>query len=78
MLYYCIRRLIQQYTERSGAMTWELSSDRPIYAQLIEQLELKICAGKYPPGSRMPPVRELAREASVNPNTCLLYTSRCV
>lgn len=50
-------------------MTWELSSDRPIYAQLIEQLELKICAGKYPPGSRMPPVRELAREASVNPNT---------
>lgn len=50
-------------------MSWELTSDRPIYAQLIEQIELKICTGVYPPGSRMPSVRELAREASVNPNT---------
>ncbi len=50
-------------------MTWEFSSDRPIYAQLIEQIELQICAGNYPPGSKIPPVRELAREASVNPNT---------
>lgn len=50
-------------------MPWELDSDRPLYTQLIEQIELKICAGVYPPGSRLPPVRELAREASVNPNT---------
>lgn len=50
-------------------MSWELSSDRPIYAQLIEQIELNICAGIYQPGSRLPPVRQLAREASVNPNT---------
>jgi GntR family transcriptional regulator len=68
-------------------MSWELGSDRPIYAQLIEQIELKICAGVYPPGSRLPAVRELAREASVNPNTMqralvrleydgLLYTHR--
>lgn len=68
-------------------MSWELSSDRPIYAQLIEQIELKICAGVYPPGSKLPPVRDLAREASVNPNTMqralakleedgLLYTLR--
>lgn len=25
--------------------------------------------GEYPPGSRVPPVRDLAREAGVNPNT---------
>lgn len=50
-------------------MTWELKTDRPIYAQLIEQLELRICSGLYPPGSRMPSVRDLAQEASVNPNT---------
>lgn len=50
-------------------MPWDLSSDRPIYAQLIEQIEFKICAGIYPPGSQMLPVRELAREAAVNPNT---------
>lgn len=50
-------------------MTWELKTDRPIYAQLIEQLELRICSGIYPPGARMPSVRDLAQEASVNPNT---------
>lgn len=50
-------------------MSWELKSDRPIYAQLIEQLELQICSGIYPPGARMPSVRDLAQEASVNPNT---------
>ncbi|HHT64817.1 MAG TPA: GntR family transcriptional regulator [Clostridiales bacterium] len=50
-------------------MTWDLTADRPIYAQLIEQLELRICSGTYPPGSRLPSVRDLAQEASVNPNT---------
>ena len=50
-------------------MGWELKTDRPLYAQLIEQLELRICSGIYPPGSRMPSVRDLAQEASVNPNT---------
>lgn len=50
-------------------MSWDLSSDRPIYAQLMEQIELKICAGIYAPGSKMPSVRDLAQEASVNPNT---------
>lgn len=68
-------------------MPWELKTDRPIYSQLIEQIELKICSGVYPPGSKLPSVRDLAREASVNPNTMqralakleedgLLYTSR--
>jgi len=50
-------------------MSWELKPDRPIYAQLIEQLELRICSGIYPLGSKLPSVRDLAQEASVNPNT---------
>ncbi|NLJ41516.1 MAG: GntR family transcriptional regulator [Clostridiales bacterium] len=50
-------------------MPWNLTSDRPIYAQLIEQMELKICSGIYPLGFKLPSVRDLAREASVNPNT---------
>ena len=50
-------------------MPWDLTSDRPIYAQIIEQMELKICSGVYPLGSKLPSVRDLAREASVNPNT---------
>lgn len=50
-------------------MTWEIRADRPVYLQLVEQLERAIVTGEYPPGSRVPPVRELAAEAGVNPNT---------
>ncbi|MDF2840866.1 MAG: putative transcriptional regulator [Clostridia bacterium] len=68
-------------------MAWDLKSDRPIYSQLIEQIEIKICSGIYAPGSKLPSVRELAQEAAVNPNTMqkalsileedgLLYTNR--
>lgn len=48
---------------------WELTSDRPIYTQLLEQLQLAIVSGRYRPGERLPSVRDLAAEASVNPNT---------
>jgi DNA-binding transcriptional regulator YhcF (GntR family) len=50
-------------------LTWNLESDRPIYTQLVEQIELKIAAGIYKAGDKLPPVRDLAAEASVNPNT---------
>lgn len=50
-------------------MAWNLDSDRPIYAQLVERIQLRILSGYYPPGGRMPSVRELASEAAVNPNT---------
>lgn len=50
-------------------MPWDLKSDRPIYTQLIEKIELKIFSGEYPLGSNLPSVRDLANEASVNPNT---------
>jgi DNA-binding transcriptional regulator YhcF (GntR family) len=68
-------------------VSWDLKSDRPIYLQLIEQIEIKICSGIFEPGSKLPSVRELAQEAAVNPNTMqkalsileengLLYTNR--
>jgi GntR family transcriptional regulator len=50
-------------------MPWELKSDRPIYTQLMEQIELMIFSGVYPPGSKLPSVRDMAQEAEVNPNT---------
>lgn len=50
-------------------MSWELKNDRPIYTQLLEQIEQRIISGKYEPGSKLPSVRELAAEAAVNPNT---------
>ena len=50
-------------------MAWELDSDRPIYIQLVERIEMSIISGYYPAGGRLPSVRELATEAAVNPNT---------
>lgn len=50
-------------------MPWALKSDRPIYTQLVEQIQLMIVSGVYAPGSKLPSVRDLAAEAAVNPNT---------
>ena len=50
-------------------MDWRLTGDRPIWQQLTEQVTARILAGEYPPGSRLPAVRELAAQAGVNPNT---------
>ncbi len=68
-------------------MTWEFKKDRPIYTQLIEQIEMNIISGLWGPGERLPSVRDLAAQAAVNPNTMqralselerdgLLYTVR--
>ncbi len=50
-------------------MDWKISGDRPIWLQLSERLSAQIAAGSYPPGARLPSVRELAAQAGVNPNT---------
>ena len=50
-------------------MPWELDNNRPIYLQLMEKIQQDIVSGIYNAGDRLPSVRELALEASVNPNT---------
>lgn len=50
-------------------MPWNLNSDRPIFMQLIEIIQLDIISGKYAPGDKLPSVRDLASAAAVNPNT---------
>ena len=50
-------------------MAWNLDNDRPIYAQLVERLQVQIVSGAYLPGGKLPSVRELAAVAAVNPNT---------
>ena len=50
-------------------MQWQFSNDAPIYAQLIQQVKVGIVTGAFPPGERLPSVRDLATEAGVNPNT---------
>lgn len=50
-------------------MAWNLDSDRPIYAQIVEKVQMQIVSGFYKPGDKLPSVRDLAAEANVNPNT---------
>lgn len=50
-------------------MSWDFKDDRAIYLQLIEQIQLRIISGLYKSGQRLPSVRDMASEASVNPNT---------
>lgn len=68
-------------------MSWNLTNDKPIYLQVIEVIKFRIISGSYKPGDRLPSVRDLAAEASVNPNTMqkalaelernnLIYTNR--
>ncbi len=50
-------------------MNWKFENNRPIYAQIVEEIQRLILVGTYPLGSSMPSVRQLAEEANVNPNT---------
>lgn len=50
-------------------MEFNFTNDRPIYLQLVEQLERYIITGQFSPGEKLPSVRDLAFYAKVNPNT---------
>jgi GntR family transcriptional regulator len=45
------------------------SDDRPIYAQIADQVKFAVAAGLLRPGELVPSVRELAKQLVVNPNT---------
>lgn len=42
---------------------------RPIYSQIIDGLQTQIKAGILCPGDKLPSVRELAAQLTINPNT---------
>ena len=50
-------------------MSWEFSGGRSLYLQISDHLRRDILSGKYQPEEQLPPVRMLAIEAGVNPNT---------
>jgi GntR family transcriptional regulator len=47
----------------------DLQSADPPYLQIIEQVKRLVRAGTLKPGTPLPPVRQLAVELSINPNT---------
>ena len=42
---------------------------RPLYEQIVDKFQMLILSGALEPNSRMPSVRSLAVELSINPNT---------
>ncbi|HVO12665.1 MAG TPA: GntR family transcriptional regulator [Vicinamibacteria bacterium] len=47
----------------------DLKSGVPIYRQIIDQVKSAIATGALGPGDRLPTVRQLSVDLSVNPNT---------
>ncbi len=47
----------------------KIDDTRPIWIQMVDEFSRRIASGTWPPGSRLPSVRELAAQAGVNPNT---------
>jgi len=50
-------------------ITIDYRDRRPIYQQIIERLENLVAQGILQPESRLPSVRQLAMDLSINPNT---------
>lgn len=50
-------------------MNWKFTGDRPVYLQIKEQLRGAVLIGEFPPGAKIPSVRDMATAAKVNPNT---------
>lgn len=67
-LYYCVNVVVQECFG-GDAMQWKFTGNKSVYIQIMEHIRGAILMGEYPPGIRIPPVREFAAQAQVNPNT---------
>lgn len=47
----------------------DLSSAKPVYQQLVDQVKFAIASGRLQSGDRLPPVRDVAVQVRVNRNT---------
>ena len=50
-------------------MPWKFNSYEAVFIQIASRLRGEILRGKYLPDQQIPPVRQLAFDAAVNPNT---------
>ncbi|MBQ8893035.1 MAG: GntR family transcriptional regulator [Clostridia bacterium] len=50
-------------------MGWKFQSNSPVYLQIASTIRADILSGKYAAEEQIPPVRQLAYIAAVNPNT---------
>lgn len=50
-------------------MPWNFDNSIPIYLQIMDEIKRKIFSKELLPGDKLQSVRDLAKEANVNPNT---------
>ncbi len=48
---------------------YEFDPNAPIYLQIIDEIKKRSVRGVYSPGSKLPSVRDMAKDMGVNPNT---------
>src|ERR1700733_5923948 len=58
-------------TRRQGFVQIHISprDGVPIYQQIVNQVKYLVAAGRLSPGEELPPIRTLAEELTINPNT---------
>jgi GntR family transcriptional regulator len=61
----------ERWLERRAAMQIHISSRDgvPIYLQIVTQVKYLVASGRLAPGEEVPPIRVLATQLVVNPNT---------
>ena len=55
--------------ERSSMIILDYRDTRPLYEQIVDKFQILILNGVLEPNTRMPSVRSLAVDLSINPNT---------
>ena len=47
----------------------DLRKGMPIYAQIVDRIKHMVATGRLKPGQQLPPIRQLASELHIDPNT---------
>ncbi len=50
-------------------ITIDVNDAKPVYEQIVVQIEQGVRSGALPPGTRLPPIRQLAEDLEINQNT---------
>jgi len=50
-------------------ITIDVNSPQPVFSQLTEQIRTAVKDGALKPGTALPPIRQLAADLQINPNT---------
>jgi len=69
-VYHCTRTLQLAYSEETIVdISINLTDGVPIYRQIVNQVKYLVASGLLRPGEELPPIRTLALQLKVTPNT---------